>query len=434
MIFLLGGLLLPGCERPFVEVNIPSITIEEPDLSVVLIEASTVISVSASSFRSIKQVILNGDPMAFDPATGWWTHTVDLQRGLNPLIFEALDIDDVVGTDTAYAMHLPFRFASNGPRLPEPRGGHTASLIGGQGVLVTGGVSSRDGPAHGDAFLLRPGATVYDRLPSLHDPRVGHTATLLADGRVLILGGSRSGTITSVADMVESVEIYDPEDNQFERVPFEGQPIRRAYHTALLRSSGANPRIDLYGGRGDIRYTPEPRLGTRSDLRSFILRNDSLIALNTQASAPFLDIAIAGHTQTRIQPGVYLLLGSFFNGQAAENVSFRIDYTSPPNIFITEAPPLTIPRTRHADATLGNGLLAFFGGHQAQPGQVLNTSELYSDAANQFFTLPAPERSIRRQGHTATNLSAQRILLIGGFGSDGNSLTLSEFFDASLRN
>lgn len=432
---------LSACERPFIEVSTPGIEIVEPDLSIVFVESEMVFSVSASSFRPVKEVKLNGVPMTFDPQHERWELPFELRRGLNTLVVEAIDIDDVVGVDTSYAVHMPFRFVQNAPRLPEPRGGHTATLVPDGSLLITGGTERLTGPAHSDAFLLLPGGGSFEFLnDTLNAARTGHTATRLPDGRVLILGGSRFNDISNVRDLVETVEIFDPATLQFDVVPFEGQPIRRTLHTAVLRNAGSSLIIDLYGGRGDIRYGDDPRVGTRRDMRSFELVGDTLVALNTLASAPFLDAAISGHTETAVnvaQPGVlnaYLILGTFFDDLGPDEVSFRIDYTAPPDIFFTDVPPMLIPRTRHATATLGNGFLVILGGRQASPLSVLDQSELYNEEADRFFRMPGISQAIKRFGHTATNLSSQRILLVGGFGTDGNSLAFSEFFDASLAN
>ena len=433
--------MLSACERPFVEVSTPSIEIVSPNLSIVLVEELVAFSVSASSFREVREVRLNGVPMVFDPESNRWDATFTLARGLNTLVAEAIDVDNTVGVDTAYAVYLPFRFAQNGPGMPEPRGGHTATLGPGGNLYVIGGTERLAGPAHSDAFRLLPGGPRFEPIAdTLNVARTGHTATRLPDGRILILGGGRKNDVGNILDLVETVEIFDPATEQFDVVPFSGQPIRRALHTAVLRSVDSQLIVDLYGGRGDIRYGDEPRVGIRRDLRSFEFVGDSLVALNTLASAPFLDAAISGHTETSVvaaAPGVlnsYLILGAFFDNVGTDEVSFRVDYTAPPDIFLTDAAPMTIPRTRHAAGTLGNGFLAVFGGRQGSISSVLNRNELYNDQVNLFFRLPDLSPSVKRFGHTATNLSAQRILLVGGFAADGNSLAFSEFFDASIAN
>jgi len=431
----LSVVLLGACERPFVEVSTPGLEVVAPDLSTVLLDARVTISVSASSFRSLREVTLNGLPMMFDPAQNRWDLTLELSRGLNTLILEAADIEDVAGVDTAYAVLLPSRFIPNGPPLPSPRGGHTATILRDGSLLVLGGAEAVGGPAQGDAFQLSPTRSGFVRLSTtLNFARTGHTATRLPDERVLILGGSRSDDVAGIADLVEEVEIFDPATMRFDAVPFEGQPIRRTLHTAALRNTAAGVFIDLYGGRGDIRYDDDPRLGTRRDLRTFEFVNDTLIARNTLASAPFLDAAIAGHTETQVPFGSYFIFGSFFDDQFADEASFAITYTSPSEFSIEDTPPLLTPRTRHAAGTLAGDFLIILGGRQALPSQTLDETELFSVRTRRFFRLPGTVASVKRFGHTATNLSAQRILLVGGFGTNGNSLTLSEFFDASLVN
>lgn len=433
--------MLSACERPFVEVSTPGIKIVSPDLSVVLVDQTVQFSVEASSFRPVREVRLNKMPMVFDPQRNVWDVTFELQRGLNPLLVEAIDVDDVIGTDTAFAVYLPFRYVQNAPRMAEPRGGHTATLAPGGSLIITGGTTHLDSPARSEAFRLLSGGSRFELIDdTLNVARTGHTATRLPDGRVLILGGSRTNDVASILDLVETVEIFDPATEQFDVVSFTGQPIRRALHTAVLRNVSSRLIIDLYGGRGDIRYGDDPRVGIRRDLRSFEFVGDSLVALNSLASAPFLDAAISGHTETPIiasAPGVlnsYLILGSFFDNLGSDEVSFRVDYTTPPDIFITDAPSMITPRTHHAAGTLGNGFLAIFGGRLGTPFSVLERGEIYNDQADRFFLLPTTSRAIKRFGHTATNLSSQRILLVGGFAADGNSLAFSEFFDASSPN
>ncbi|HMB89441.1 MAG TPA: kelch repeat-containing protein, partial [Rhodothermales bacterium] len=271
----------------------------------------------------------------------------------------------------------------------------------------------------------------------LNEPRTGHTATLLPDGRVLILGGSRTDDIRNVSDLVETAEIYDPATRTFTVVPFTGsEPIRRALHTAVF---GSGNLIDLYGGRGDIRYGDSPRLGTRSDLRTLRFADGTLEPLTNLISAPSIE-PLSGHTQTPLRtfapgtPGFYLVAGSFFDEQGADDVSFQLDFSSTNQIAIDDAPTLEPSRTRHAGVMLQDGIVAYFGGTQDLPSEVLDQTMIYAEEANQFFRLPRFQTPIKRYAHTATKLSSQRILLLGGFTTSGNSLSTSEFFDSSLSN
>lgn len=431
MLLVLG---LSACERPFVEISTPRIKVVEPDLSTVFSNPRIAISVEASSFRDVKEVTLNGTPMTFDPERNRWNISLELTNGLNTLFLEASDVDDVGGVDTAYAVYMPHRFIQTPfpPPLPAPRGGHTTTTLFDGSLLVAGGASRVNGPAHGDAFILPPNRGSFRFLEdTLRVARTGHTATLLPDGRVLMLGGSRTDDVRDIADLIETVEIFDPSTMTFSVLPFEGQPIRRTLHTAVLRNTVSGVFIQLYGGRGDIRYGAEPRLGTRRDLRTFELVNDTLFARNTLLSAPDLEAAISGHTETEVEPNRFLIFGSFFDEQFADEASFRVEYTSPADLVVTDAPPLLTPRTRHAAGTLSDRFVVIFGGRQSFP-DLINQIELFSDQAGLFFKMPSNYAPIKRYGHTATNLSANRILLLGGFASDGNSLTTAELFDASL--
>ncbi len=71
---------------------------------------------------------------------------------------------------------------------------HTATLIAGGRVLITGGVDS-DGALRGDAYLFDPEVEALVPTRSLGRPRAEHTAAELCDGTVLLVGGvSEDGT------------------------------------------------------------------------------------------------------------------------------------------------------------------------------------------------------------------------------------------------
>ena len=425
-------LLSAACERPFVEVRRPAVEVVTPDVQVVLEAPSTLVQVEASSFRAIDRVELNGEAMTSDGAL--WEDTLALRRGLNTFVVTAFDAEGVAGTDTFAVVHLPARSSPDAPPLPVPRGGHAATPLADGSLLVTGGTRAVNGFAEADAWRLPAEGGRFEPVRGrLLTARTGHAAPRLPDGRVLIVGGSRSDPVRRVGDLVETVELFDPATGLFEPVPFDGAPIRRAFHTASVVESERGVEVWLFGGRGDVRYGASPFLGVRGDLRPFLFRNDSLIAVQPSPIG-YRESPLAGHTQTALEPappdrpGRYLVAGSDFVEEASSSVSFLLEFARfGAGDFEGAAPPLLLPRTRHAAARVEPGSVAFFGGHAGRPDRLVETSELYVGEIDRMFRFGEAPFRVRRFGHSATNWSSERILLLGGFDENGNGLRQSEY-------
>ena len=426
-------LLLAACERPFVEERRPAIEIVTPDVRVVLEAPSTLVQVSASSFRAINRVELDGEAMRRDGAL--WEDTLALRRGLNTFTVTAFDEAGVAGTDTASVMYLPMRFDPDAPSLPAPRGGHAATLLADGSLLVTGGTRAVNGFAEADAYRLPAGARLFERLRGrLLTPRTGHAAPRLPDGRVLILGGSRTDPVRRIGDLVEEVEVFDPATGLFEPVPVEGPPIRRAFHTASVVETDRGVEVWLFGGRGDVRYGSTPFLGVRRDLRPFLFQDGRLVAIQPSPIG-YRESPLSGHTQTPLGPGRFLIAGTDFMGDSYNSVSFTLDFARfGASGFEGTAPPFILPRTRHAAARAMPGIVVFFGGYEGHPSRLVEAPELYAETAGRMFRFADAPPQARRFGHSATNWSSERILLLGGFDRNGNGLSRGEYvvFDSAF--
>src|SRR5690606_37044493 len=344
----------------------------------------------------------------------------------------AIDIDGQVTFDTVYAMHGTPNVDRNAPSLPEPRGGHTATLTDDGLIYFIGGTPTLTSSAH------RTGAVWNQSLIEAMRPlanemiaaRTGHTASLLPDGRILLLGGSRGEPLESVQDLVETVEVFDPGTETFRFVAFEGAPIRRAYHTATVHTEGSQVFVDLYGGIGDIRYGSNPTLGIRDDIRRFLVRGDSLIALSPSFGAS-LDYALWGHSQTAPYrfPGSagphFLITGLSIENGEAHGTTFEMRYSPTKGIIQVPLPSPNVPRVRHASTRVREGFIGLFGGHQGAQSLPINDAEIFSVEADRFFIFPESGIFLRRFGHTATNLRDGRILLVGGYFSGGQGSAAS---------
>ena len=138
------------------------------------------------------------------------------------------------------------------------RGLHTATLLPGGMVLVTGGVNK----------LVGSNATVLSS-SELFDPvgktwantrlitgattqmglcRYAHTATLLPNGQVLIAGGSGgAGSPFFPGAPLSSAELYNPALNTWTPTPAQLNDGPRYGHTATLLSNG---QVLIVGGMG----------------------------------------------------------------------------------------------------------------------------------------------------------------------------------------
>ncbi|HET6568028.1 MAG TPA: kelch repeat-containing protein [Rhodothermales bacterium] len=420
-----------ACERPFVPEASPKIEVVEPGLEQVLTQPVIPVRIAATSFRPVTRVEIDGEALARSEATGQWQDTLHLEPGVNTFVVTAYDQEGVEGADTVLAVYLPLHVSDAAPALPEPRGGHTATLLANGDLLVTGGAPAYGGAASADTFLLPSSGSAFTTLDAkMTTPRAGHTATLLPDGRVLILGGALHDSLQSSADLVATAELYDPATRTFQTVPIEGSPVRRIYHTTAAVTSGGETEILVYGGIGVPPGSDEAEI--LGNLVRYTFRNDSLIADSTPIGA-FVGEPIYGHTQTLLLPDAgpprYLVAGAYFWTGEPISANFVLSLRADGGQDENAVAPFAVPRIRHAAVTLMPGLVALLGGHSFSASDVLSSGEVFVDASQEVYRLPEAVVLRKRFGQTATKRSSHRILVVGGFGVDGAGLTASEFLE-----
>lgn len=437
MIVLVGWLI--GCERPFIERVAPSIQVLSPDLSVVQTERTISVQVEASSDQRIDSVFMNGLKMEQLPGqNARFVGAINLGRGINQLRIQAFGSGNTEGVDTVSAVFLPGDAELADFRLPAPRGGHTATRLSNGDLLIAGGSALPTSEAYSDALVYESvTSSSRPQIVRMSTPRTEHTASRLPDQRVLIIGGSRVFAPSAVDELVETVEIYQPGFDTLRTVPVGGDPIRRSSHTTIIfpvrRDGGIDVFVYLFGGYGDIRYNPSPRMGIRSDLRVFEFRNDSLVAVGP-TFGPFIE-AVADHSVMSIQPTVgvnaqYLFGGAFFASETQfDSFAFESNFSLDTGIRILDTEPMRQPRTGHAAGRMVDGEILIFGGRTFSLTGGMTSVEVFHSRIDQFFALPDGFGMLQqRWGHTATNWDGSRILLVGGFGFAGAGLTTAEWF------
>ena len=435
-LFTILALFWSGCDRAFTDVGEATIEVVSPDVRVAITEPSIALELKVESVRDVTRVRTQGREFSFDASSQRWITQLDLHKGLNQFVVEAFVDDGPTRTDTISIFHLTYTHSVPTVEISAfGTGSHTLTpSLGGNSLLVGGSFNAGSGAAQ-DAHLLRPGGPfLVPVVDPTKFPRSGHTASELPDGRVLIVGGAVSGDIQSVDELVSPAEVFEPSNNTFKLIPVKGDPIRRMYHTTIVREVDGQFFVILLGGRGDIRYTPSPLLGIREDMRSFLLRNDSLISVSPTIG-PFVE-PVAGHTQTTLTSSLpwrgsrYLVNGLRW-GATTEPTSFIMDFNSPFGIDISKTKPMQQPRIRHASIPIAPGIVALFGGRAEDPTVVYGTGELFVEEANMYFTLPFS--IVPRFGLTATRLNNNSILLFGGFDATADALTDADFVSLDVQ-
>jgi N-acetylneuraminic acid mutarotase len=117
------------------------------------------------------------------------------------------------------------------------RAGHTATLLGSGKVLVAGGFAGGEAGAAGPARLASaelydPNDETWTATSGMGSPRAGHTATLLDGDRVLVTGGD----VDEFANVAYSAEVYASSSGTWTAT--EATKLAHVGHTATLLPDG----------------------------------------------------------------------------------------------------------------------------------------------------------------------------------------------------
>jgi hypothetical protein len=138
-------------------------------------------------------------------------------------------------------------FTATPGSMTAARVSHTATLLQSGKVLIAGGdvlFYNASGQSLASAETFDPSTETFTATNSMTVPRESHTATLLSGGKVLITGGS-DGTLgyTATTTLYASSETFDPSTGQFTAAGM--MTTQRLWQTASLLASG---RVLVAGG------------------------------------------------------------------------------------------------------------------------------------------------------------------------------------------
>ncbi|WP_437304533.1 kelch repeat-containing protein [Sorangium sp. So ce388] len=287
---------------------------------------------------------------------------------------------------------------SDAPAMAVGRSDHTATLLPGGGVLVTGG--NQDGDTDAEVYDLS-GASPWSKAAPMMHSRYSHTATLLADGRVLAAGGHGAHVATA------SAEIFSPADGTWTAA--EAMLDAHDEHTATLLDGG---RVLVAGGYG------------ADDVCLASAEIFDPMTRSWTAAEP-MSTARTEHTATLLDDGRVLVAGGY------ETVGDRYLRLTSAEIFDpmtrswTAAEPMSTERSGHTATLLDDGRVLVAGGPA-------NASAEIFDPMTRSWTAAEPMSTARAE-HTATLLDDGRVLVAGGYGNVRGYLASAEIFDPTTR-
>jgi hypothetical protein len=319
-------------------------------------------------------------------------------HGLRPLTGLAVVLFSVVSartrTDVTRAARV--RASSSGSVQPTAdmhaaRMAHTATTLQDGRVLIVGGFTSEASAAFGAEFYdpVEGRFTPSSRMITL---RHSHSATMLANGKVLIVGGYASGNA-----VVNSAELFDPSTNTFS--PTGSLVASRAGHIAVLLASG---KVLIAGGVGpDWEFLSgaelfDPATGRFSPTGSMTVARES-------------------HAAVRLQDGRVLIAGGHRGRRREITLYASAEVYDPRTGRFTRVADMRVRRHKHDAVLLRDGRVLITGGADERDSQgVYNSTELFDPASGIFVT--GPDLLKPRYKHNGSSVLLPRgdVLLAGG--------------------
>jgi hypothetical protein len=303
--------------------------------------------------------------------------------------------------------------------LPSKSAGHTATLLScscasnGKVLLVGGGNAS--------AGLYDPSTRAWTATGGNAGNRSFHTATTLSNGKVLLVGGA-DGSGKALGSSV----IFDPASGSFANGPSLG--VARERHVAIRLGDG---RVLVAGGRAKLGdYDADDGQDVFASAEIYNPVTGTFTAAGNMVAGRF------GASAVLLADGRVLVAGGSGDvtpagASALASAEIYTPSSGLPGTWAAPAqtPVLATPRKDFTLTTLVDGRMLAAGGRNAAGGQ--GSAEFYTLAAGAAGAFSAaPPMLAVRSGHTATRLQDGRVLVVGGVGAAGTSISAAELFNS----
>jgi hypothetical protein len=290
---------------------------------------------------------------------------------------------------------------------------HTATLLNNGKVLITGGgdVTSTS-PSLATAELFTPSTGTFTATGSMVIARSAHTATLLPGGKVLVTGGwDASGNVR-----LNTAELFDPSAGTFTQITGStgGMGYARAHHNATLLSNGKvlitgdqaqaelfDPLTQTFAATGSTYIASREGTATSlnvNDGRVLVIEffigfshghpngvaqlydpNSGAFAFTGAGFCPLCP-GRSRHTATLRNDGTVLVAGGGFVSLLQEGqppvVTASAELFDPMSGTFVATDDMVFAREYHTATLLNNGDVLISGGRDAG-GKTLMTAELY---------------------------------------------------------
>ena len=277
-----------------------------------------------------------------------------------------------------------FTYTAN--NMPNKGSNFTATLLPNGKVLLTGG-------GNASTQLYDPATNSFSSSGGMSSQRSNYTATLLNNGLVLIAGGSNNSGATQ-----SSAQLYNPVTGTFTTTG--SMAVARDFHTATLLPNGT---VLIAGGRTGS-------AGKYTYLASAEVYDPTS---GTFSSAGNMTSARYAHTAATVN-GMVLIAGGGNAGALA-----TAELYDPSQGTFTATASMAAPR-QYATATAVGGTVVEAGGSNGSTS--LASVEEYQGGA----FVPAGNMKDSRSGHIAVLLGNDSVLVAGGVGSAGVSISTAE--------
>ncbi len=285
------------------------------------------------------------------------------------------------------------------------RSSHVAIPLQDGRALLAGGFLPSSASATSSAEIFDPATGLFSPTASLATARARAAAARLADGRVLVAGGTPVNSSPSAA--VASAEIYDPVAGTWTTTGAMG--VAREGAAALALPSGM---VLVIAGdpSGTVCELYDPATGTF-------------------AATGALGVSRANFVASVLQDGRVLVAGG---GEPAGPSKASAEIWNPVTGTWSATGSMSAARADASATTLGDGKVLVVGGSTAYSwSSIIASAELYDPAAGAFSATGS--LSVGRSSHAAALLGDGNVIVSGGYSAASSLLASVERYDVAAR-